>query len=342
MVSTSKEPADIQDGAAPADRLPIVDLENFAFDEAGAARLALEIDEIFSNTGFCYLANTGVPDDLMKRIFEVSAAFHAQPREEKDALAINTNHRGYMAPKTSLIVTSSVATVTKPNNSESLMVMHEVAEDDPRYGTDVHGPNQWPAKLPEFKATVEEYIAALEVLSRKFTHLIARALGLGPDDLDHFFGRPTTFLRMLHYPPQPDAAADEFGSAPHTDYGFITILLQDSVGGLEVRRRGGGWIKATPVPGTFVVNVGDILARWTNGRWQSTPHRVQNKNVVDRYSVPFFYDPDMMETITCLPNCVPAGEEPRFEPVLYGDYLMERIDKNYSYRKSAAVGTPAG
>src|SRR5690606_10435160 len=101
------------------------------------------------------------------------------------------------------------------------------------------------------------------------------------------------------------------------------------VGGLQVRKRGGGWIKATPVPGTFVVNVGDILARWTNGRWQSTPHGVRNTAAVDRYSVPFFYDPGMDVEVECLPSCLAAGEEPRFPPVNYGEYLMERIDKNY-------------
>ena len=322
-------------GGEKTDRLPIVDLENFAFDEAGAERIANDIDRIFSETGFCYLSNTGVSDVEMAKIFAASKAFHALSPADKEAVAINAYHRGYMAPKTSLIVTSSVATVTKPNNSESLLIMHEVPEDDPRFGRDLQGPNQWPAKLPAFRADVQDYVDAMLGLARRFTRLIARALGMAPDALDHFFDQPTTFLRLLHYPPQPDAADDEFGSAPHTDYGFITILLQDGVGGLEVRRRGGGWLRATPVPGTFVINVGDILARWTNGRWQSTPHRVQNRNTVDRYSVPFFFDPDMAETITCLPGCVAADEAPRFEPIVYGDYLMERIDKNYSYRKAA-------
>ncbi|MDQ0470766.1 isopenicillin N synthase family dioxygenase [Labrys wisconsinensis] len=319
----------------PLQQLPIIDLQNFAFDEAGLDRIAGHVDRVFSDIGFCYLANTGVPIEQMQAVFAASKAFHAQPQAAKDTLAINDFHRGYMAPKTSVIVTSSVAKVTKPNNSESLMVMHEVAEDDPRFGQALQGPNQWPADLPGFRDTVAAYNAALQGLAQRFTQIIARALGFAPEALDRFFERPTTFLRLLHYPSHPDAAEDEFGSAPHTDYGFITILLQDGVGGLEVRRRGGGWIRATPIPGTFVVNVGDILSRWTNGRWQSTPHRVQNKATIDRYSVPFFFDPDMAETISCLPGLVPAGETPRFEPVIYGDYLMERIDKNYQYRKTA-------
>jgi isopenicillin N synthase-like dioxygenase len=110
------------------------------------------------------------------------------------------------------------------------------------------------------------------------------------------------------------------------------------IGGLEVRRSDGTWLPATPVPGTFVVNVGDMLSRWTNGHWQSTPHRVQNRTQVDRYSVPYFFDPAMSAMIACLPTCLAPGERPRYEPVRYGEYVMERIDKNYSYRNTANVG----
>jgi isopenicillin N synthase-like dioxygenase len=335
MPNESLNPSSPLEADGSAQQLPVIDLKNFEFDEAGLQGIATELDRVFSDIGFCYIANTGVPPDLMAGVFAASEAFHALPQADKDAVTINAFHRGYMAPKTSLIVTSTVAAVTKPNNSESLMFMHEVAEDDPRRGEALQGPNQWPANLPGFREAVSAYNTALEGLARRLARIIARALGLESTALDRFFARPTTFLRLLHYPPHPGAADDEFGSAPHTDYGFITILLQDAVGGLEVRRRGGGWIQATPLPGTFVVNVGDVLSRWTNGRWQSTPHRVRNTASVDRYSVPFFFDPDMAEMIECLPGVLASAEKPRYAPVLYGDYLMERIDKNYGYR---AVG----
>ena len=323
------------------ERLPVIDLRHFDFDDAGARQIAGEIDRAFTEIGFCYIADTGMPPDLIERLFAASAAFHAQPQAAKEALAINAFHRGYMAPKTSLIVTSSVAKVTRPNNSESFMMMHEVSKDDPAWGKPLQGPNQWPAGLPGFRQTVTAYNAALDGLARRLTRLVAGALGMPSTGLDCYFEKPTTFLRLLHYPPQArDAAEEEFGSAPHTDYGFITILLQDAVGGLEVRQRDGGWLAATPIPKTFVVNVGDILARWTNGRWQSTPHRVKNRSNVERYSAPFFYDPAMTTTmmtttIKCLPACLKHGEAARYEPIIYGDYLMERLDKNYQYRHSA-------
>jgi isopenicillin N synthase-like dioxygenase len=240
-----------------------------------------------------------------------------------------------MAMASSLIVTSTVEKVTKPNLSESFMLMHEVAPGDVRMPLD--GPNQWPAQPEGFRAAIADYDAALAQLARQMTRMIAVALGLESRGLDRFFTRPTTFLRLLHYPPSPPDADDrQYGSAPHTDYGFITILAQDRTGGLQVRSRDHAWIDATPIEGAFVVNIGDMGARWTNGRWRSTPHRVINRSGTDRYSLPYFYDPGADETIACLPTCCSATEPARFPPVQYGTYLMERIDANYAYRRSGA------
>ena len=312
-----------------ATELPIIDFDGRVGDPAIEARIAEQLDATFTNTGFCYFRGIGVSDALRDAAFAASRRFHALPDADKRALAMNGSHRGYMAPKTSIIETSTVARVTRPNDSESLMLMHEVAPDDPRWGEPLQGPNQWP-DLPGFRQAMEEYEAAMRAFCLWLLRPMAIALDLDPAWFAPYFQRPTTFLRLLHYPPQaPDSPDDAFGSAPHTDYGFITVLAQDNSGGLEVRRRDGTWLKARPVPGTWVVNVADMLARWTNGRWQSTPHRVKNLSGGDRYSVPYFFDMDMDSTVECLPTC----GTPQFEPVRYGDYLMERLDKNYAYRK---------
>jgi isopenicillin N synthase-like dioxygenase len=309
--------------------IPLIDMRGLG-DAAADARIAGALDLAFRDTGFCYFAETGIPPALVEQIFDASRRFHALPEAAKRAVAMNDFHRGYMAPKTSLIATSSVARVTQPNNSESYMMMHELAADDPRAGQPLQGPNPWPADLPGFREAALAYDAALAAFCHRLLRPLALALGLAPDWLEPFFRRPTTFLRLLHYPPQePDAPDDAFGSAPHTDYGFITVLAQDNSGGLQVRRRDGTWLPATPIPGTFVVNVADMLSRWTNGRWQSTPHRVKNLSGGDRYSCPYFFDMDMDSQIACI--CAP-GETPHFPPVRYGDYLMERLDRNYSYR----------
>ncbi|HVY15493.1 MAG TPA: 2OG-Fe(II) oxygenase family protein [Rhodopila sp.] len=309
--------------------LPII-----RFAGAGDPEIAAQLDATFRNTGFCYFADIGIDPALTQGVFAASRRFHALPRADKDAIAMNRFHRGYMAPKSSIIETSSVAQVTKPNDSESFMLMHEVAPDDPRFGRPLDGPNQWPA-LPSFREPVEAYERAMHAFCLRLLRPMALALGLPDDWLLPFFQQPTTFLRLLHYPPQAkDAPDDAFGSAPHTDYGFITILAQDDRGGLEVRRSDGTWLPAPPIPGTWVVNVADMLSRWTNGRWQSTPHRVKNLSGGDRYSCPYFFDMAMDSIVDVVPTCRGADNPP---PVRYGDYLMERLDRNYAYRKSAAA-----
>ena len=313
--------------------LPIIDIAA----PGAAAALGRSLEEI----GFAYIAGHGVPQNVIDAVFAASRAFHASPLELKTSLAINAWHRGYMAMASSTVVTSSVARVTRPNLSESLMIMHDVAPPD--VGPPLQGPNQWPAWLPRFQAAIDAYRSEVERVARSIIRLIATALGLEEAALDRHFAKPTTFLRLLHYPLHPaDAGDDQFGSAPHTDYGIVTLLAQDAGGGLQVRRRDGGrdggWIDVTPLPGTFVLNVADMLARWTNDRFVSTPHRViNNRTGRDRFSLPYFFDTDMDAVIECLPGCAGPGNPPRYAPVRYGDYLMDRLNKNYDYRKSEAA-----
>ncbi|HSI01327.1 MAG TPA: 2OG-Fe(II) oxygenase family protein [Reyranella sp.] len=311
-----------------AETLPIIE-----FAGTGDEALARQLDEAFRDVGFCYFRGVGVDQALVDGVFDAARRFHAQPRAAKDAIAMNRFHRGYMAPKTSIIQTSSVARVTKPNDSESFMLMHEVPEGDPRHGRPLDGPNLWP-DLPDFREPVEAYEQAMRAFCLRLLGPLAIALDLPRDWFAPHFEQPTTFLRLLHYPPHArDAADDAFGSAPHTDYGFITILCQDRQGGLEVRRRDGSWLAAPPIDGTWVVNVADMLSRWTNDRWQSTPHRVKNLSGGDRYSCPYFFDMSMDSIVEVLPTCQPA----RHPPVRYGDYLLERLDKNYAYRQQPAA-----
>jgi isopenicillin N synthase-like dioxygenase len=322
--------------AAPLSRLPVIDLGGLRADESSETTIGRSLDDAFREIGFCYIANTGIDPALVAAVFDASRRFHALPMQMKRAVATNAFHRGYMEPKSSLIATSSVARVTQPNYSESFMLMHEVRPDDARYGTPLNGPNLWPAGLTDFREPVQAYDRAMHDFCQRLLRPLAKALGHSREAFDQFFYRPTTFLRLLHYPPQAaNAPDDSFGSAPHTDYGFITILAQDGVGGLEVRTHDGDWIAAPPIPGTFVVNVADMLARWTNDRWRSTPHRVKNQSGVDRYSCPYFFDMDLECVVACLHSCHGPGNPPRYDPVRYGDYLIERLDRNYSYRKQA-------
>ena len=174
------------------DSLPIIDFagEN---DEA----LARQLDQAFTDIGFCYFRGIGVEQRLVDGVFAASRRFHAQPRAAKDAIAMNSFHRGYMAPKTSTIQTSSVANVTKPNDSESFMWMHEVPEDDPRFGRPLDGPNLWP-DLPGFREPVMAYEQAMHEFCQRLLRPLALALGLPRDWFVPYFRQPTLFLRLLH------------------------------------------------------------------------------------------------------------------------------------------------
>ncbi|MBM3263164.1 MAG: isopenicillin N synthase family oxygenase [candidate division Zixibacteria bacterium] len=316
--------------------IPVIDLSPLHDgSEAGLRTTAERIRDVYSSVGFAYIVGHGVSVALVERAFDAHHRFHALPESKKLRISVNTHHRGYIAINTSTVVTSRYAKVTRPNQSESFMMMHELASDDPDVaaGRPLAGPNQWP-DLPRFREEVTEYNDTLKSLCGRLRRAFSVALGGAPDDLDACFEHPTTFLRMLHYPPLPDTRPDDlYGSAPHTDYGFITVLAQDDIGGLQVLTPNGVWIDVPPMPDAFILNTGDLVPRWSNGLFLSTPHRVYNRQDRDRYSIAFFYDPHMTTTVACLPGCTGPGHPTQYDPVVYGDYLMERLNRNHDYRK---------
>jgi isopenicillin N synthase-like dioxygenase len=148
---------------------------------------------------------------------------------------------------------------------------------------------------------------------------------------------PMPILRLLYYPPHPiHAKPDEFGCGTHTDWGFLTILLQDEAGGLEVCTADGDWVQAKPIPDTFVINLGDMMARWTNDYYQSTPHRVVNRSGQARYSMPFFWDINYHSVVECLPTCQSIENPPKYPPITAGEHIVEM------YRKTTVMATSEG
>lgn len=284
-----------------------------------------QLDAAFRDYGFCVCTNTGIPSNVMAEAFRASARFHALGDAEKSALSINAYHRGYIAPSSNTTHTSSVAKVTKPNTSESLMIMHEVPEGDPRFGAPLQGPNQWPENLPGFHEAVEAYRREVEALARRLASMMLEILNVAPDAYEDWFRQPTEFLRFLHYPPETeDTPENSFGSAPHTDHGFLTVVAQDDVGGLEVEVEGGGWVPALPEGDAVVINVADMLEHLSGGRWRSSPHRVKNTFGRERFSIAYFFDPDMKTDIAPV-----SGDG---ETINYGDYILSKFDTNYTYR----------
>lgn len=300
--------------------IPVIDIAALSDGpDARANRVADAIAEACETAGFFYVAGHGVPVDAVAGVFGAARWFFARPQAERDALDVSRspNFRGYVPMGT-----------TGPGVPrrllEAFQMMVERPADDPEAlaGNPMIGPNAWPAGATAFRAAMQRYYAELAALSDRLLGAFARGLALDAAFFRPFFSRPLTQLRLLHYPPQPAEAGDAvLGVEAHTDTGAFTILLQDQTGGLEVRNRAGAWIRAVPIPGTFVVNIADMMQRWTNGRFVSTPHRVANRSGGGRISVPFFANPDYGATIVPLPGCVTAGRPLAYEPLACGPYV---------------------
>jgi isopenicillin N synthase-like dioxygenase len=168
----------------------------------------------------------------------------------------------------------------------------------------------------------------MEGFAQRLLPVFATALDLPPDYFDAAFVDAQCVLRLTHFP--PTAYRDnQFGLAPHTDANFFTVLPQANVEGLYIRPQGKGWIKAPRIPGSFVINSGDMCRRWTNDRFLSTQHLAINLTEQHRYSTPFFYTPHIDHPIVCLPTCIGPGNPPRYPPTTYGEYRVWWLNTNY-------------
>jgi len=322
-----------------SNEIPILELGDFLAGEPGALEaVAKELQFAAENIGFFYVRGHGVPQDLIDATFEASRRFHALPEADKMALKANEHNIGYMGYGSSVSRASQVYDGERKSN---LVAAYFLKRDLPDDHPDVvsnkrfRGANQWPRDLDGFRETTVAYMDALEGLGKSLLPIYARALDLPPDFFTEAFSEPQYSLRLSHYPPAA-AEDNQFGLAPHTDSSFLTLLAQNKVEGLQVRRTDGTWFDAPAVPGTFVVNSGDMLRRWSNHRFLSTPHRaVASAPDRDRYAIPFFFDAHADHVQECLPTCTDADNPPRYEPTTYTDYMLWFAKQNYAHFREA-------
>ncbi len=316
--------------------IPVIDLAPlFGGGTEGEKAVAAAIGQACRDRGFFYVRNHGVPEALVTGLFAAGAAFFALPEQEKGAVSItrSPHNRGYVP------LEGEALDPSRPGDAkEAFNIGRELAADDPDLlaGTPFHGMNQWPS-LPGFRDTLTAYFVAQQRLCEALHRCFALDLGLKPDFFAAHIDRPLATLRLLHYPPHPGLFdGGQYGAAPHTDYGNVTILAQDDCGGLEVQARDGTWIDAVPIPGTFVCNIGDCLMRWSNDTYVSTPHRVVNRSGRERASAAFFFDPNAAAPVVCLPTCATAERPPRYAPTTGAAYLREKLDATYAFRRKPA------
>ncbi len=320
-------PAELANGV-----IPMLDVSRYlAGDRSELDRLGRELRYAFERVGFYYLRGHDVPQSLIDAMFAEAERFHAQPLERKLALRINDHNIGYMPIGGSVARSSKVNNNTRPSVNEALFFRRERAADDPDViaGKRFRGLNQWPSDLPGFRETVLAYMAAMESLGRRMVPVYAVALGLPADYFDAMFEKPNMIQRLTHYPPNDVYDDNEFSIAPHTDSGFATFLAPSAVPGLSIRLPDGTWFDAPSIPGAFTVNGGDILRRWTNDRFLSTPHRVINVSGRHRYAIPFFFDTHPDTLLECLPSCRSADNPAKYDAITYDDYALWYATRNY-------------
>jgi isopenicillin N synthase-like dioxygenase len=299
--------------------------------------LAAQLRHALENIGFYYLAGHGVPSSLLDCIFAETRRFHALPLAEKMKIHLNRSNNGYMPLRGHAQRHSALNTNPKPNENESFFAKRERDPADPDViaGRDLRDPNQWPDGLPGFRDSVLAYRAALQDLAQRLLPVYARALDLPADYFAAHFGRGgETTLRLIHYPPatQEQVGDGVFGTAAHTDRDMFTILAPGEVPGLHIMLPDGRWIPAPIVAGALIVNSGDMLRRWSNDRFLSTPHRVLNVSGQDRYSVPFFVSPEYDAAIACLPSCRSPANPAKYPPVTVEAFTIEFLNRNYANR----------
>ena len=286
------------------------------------------IDEACERAGFITIFGHGVADDVVADAWESARAFFDLPLADRMAVAMP--HPGYpygYSPMSGETLTRSLGKAAAPDLKESFAIgpvdrpTHAITDPDESFAW---SENLWPDALPTLQPAWETYFRAMSDLAARLLRQMATGLQLPATHFDSMIDRHTSAMRALNYP-AIDSGTDRLGASAHTDYGTLTILLADPVvGGLQLEGADGAWHDVDAMPGSFVVNLGDAMARWTNDRWRSTMHRVQVP-AQRRQSIAFFHNANWDAVIECLPTCLPSGEVPKYKPIAAGPHLMQKF-----------------
>lgn len=315
--------------------VPIIDIAPFLHGSADERRaVARDVDRTNREIGFIVITGHGVDEGLLSEWFALSKAFFEGDAQAKLAVAAPAGQQqGYHRLAQSGLA-GKEGEQAPPDLREYFMagqlgLSHPALQSEAALR--MHRPNRWPSQPEGFQRTGEAYYRAMEHLGSQLMELFAEALELPTpwfaDKFDHHF----SILSTIYYPVQDEEPLPgQLRAGAHTDYGSLTILApSDAPGGLQVRTRSGQWVDVPFVPGAFVINIGDMMQRWTNERWVSNLHRVVNPGSTStvrkpRQSIAFFMHPNHDASIECIPTCRPATGEPLHGPITAGDYMLEK------------------
>lgn len=332
--------------------IPVIDIGPLR-DGSDPQSVADALHRASRDVGFIYVAGHGVDEARLGAARDAALAFFRAPEADKASARISPKHRGWLAQGGAKMDDDA-----RPDLKESFIWGFEDADGRTPEDHPLRGANVWPEAFPAFRAAAQDWFGAAHDVAHHLMRGFALGLGLperfflsaagpggdasgsssagpmsaGPMSAGPMSAGPMSRASFVYYPPQPEEmGAEQFGVGPHTDFGVLTVLRQDDVGGLQVQDLAGDWVAAPPTPGTLVVNVGDLLARWTNGAYRSTPHRVVNASGRERLSLVLAYDPGPE---TRIDPCDVFGEavETPHAPITCGDYLEWRFAKAFAYR----------
>lgn len=312
--------------------LPLVDISALhSSDEEAHRLLAKTIYQACSKNGFMYVSGHGISEELISRVFQASKSFFDLSESEKSRYDMRNSicNRGYDG-----IGNQRLQADAQPDLKESFFLGRDLSLEHPMVVQKKmnHGPNQWPHKPDNFQLLMQQYMDELSTLGAKLMSALALSLDLPQNYFVEAFQEPMINLRLLHYPAQaPSAPEDELGCGAHTDFGAITLLMQDDTGGLEIWDDSRNmWLSAEPKKDCFIINLGDMIARWTNDIYKSTQHRVINRKGRDRYSIAFFYNGHHDHLVECLPTCIQPEGAAKYPAISIGDHIREMYAATYS------------
>ena len=313
--------------------IPVIDIAPLVSGTpAQAQAVANALGRACRDVGFFYVTGHGIAPASIARVFEMSATFFAGPASIREAVSFSGpgGNRGYIRLGGETLDPGKPADV-----KEAFNIGLELAPDDPELlaRAPFRAANLWP-DMPGFRDTMLDYFNRVWRLGRDLHRGFAIDLGLESDFFETKLDRPNATLRLLHYPPVTAPLPDgQLGAGVHTDYGNVTLLATDAVGGLMVRDRSGRWLDAPVISGAFVCNIGDCLMRWSNDVYVSTPHKVVSPPGADRYSVAFFLDPNPDALVACLPTCTSTDRPAKYAPVSGAEFLRSRLEPTYAAAK---------
>ncbi len=309
------------------DLIPVIDITSLR-DGSDPRSVGQALHAASSGLGFIYIKGHGITDAVIETARETALTFFRSDVSDKESVQVSSRHRGWLGQGGARMQDDA-----KADLKESFIWGYQDARGEVPEDHALRGPNRWPAFLPQMQADAMAYFHHAHEVAHHLMRGFALGLGLDPAFFLRSCGRPLSRASFVYYPPQPEEmGCEQFGVGPHTDFGVLTVLCQDSIGGLQVQDINGEWIEAPPVEGSLIVNVGDLLARWTDQAYTSTPHRVVNSSGKERLSLVLAFDPDP-ETMIDAREIYGPAHEPQEPPMTCGDYLVWRFEKAFSYRK---------